>query len=269
MFSRPSNVCWVPAAILALVCATSPVSALAQAPDPHEAQPERPSVATHAGTVAPGWLEVEAGAEFDRYTDRSHGGSAPIVFKLGLARPLQLTVQTPVVHPVGQSTAGFGDVSAGVKWRFLDDAPVVGNLAILPSIKMPSGSADSGTGTSTTDLSLLFISSHQFGSVSMDLNVGYVRRSGDGSVAPHNAEVWAAAFGGPARGALGWGAEVSGYPGTSGPSGSRPTVAFLGGPTVQIRKSLVLDAGFIAPIAGPQPRAVYAGVTYNVGRVGR
>jgi len=36
-------------------------------PDPHEAQPERPTVATHAGTVAPGWVEFEAGSEFDRY----------------------------------------------------------------------------------------------------------------------------------------------------------------------------------------------------------
>src|SRR5207247_3724752 len=36
-----------------------PASALVQAPDPHAAQPERPTVATHAGTVAPGWIEIE------------------------------------------------------------------------------------------------------------------------------------------------------------------------------------------------------------------
>lgn len=32
-----------------------------------------------------------------------------------------------------------------------------------------------------------------------------------------------------------------------------------------MRKWLVLDAGVIVPVAGPQPHAVYMGATYNVG----
>src|SRR5207248_820985 len=55
-------------AIMSLVlglCRWQPV--LAQARDPHEVQPERPTVATHAGTVAPGWIELEWGSEWDRY----------------------------------------------------------------------------------------------------------------------------------------------------------------------------------------------------------
>src|SRR5882757_3386833 len=103
----------------------------------------------------------------------------------------------------------------------------------------------------------------------MDINAGYTRRSGDGSDAPRNARVWTMSFGGPAHGRLGWTAELYGYPGTSGPSGSKPIEAFLVGPTLQLRKFLVLDAGYIAPLAGPQPRAVYAGVVYNVGRLHR
>src|SRR5437764_1362781 len=61
------------AAALMLCCA---VRAEAQEPpfDPHAVQPERPTVATHAGTVAPGWSEIEAGIERDRYADGSHGG---------------------------------------------------------------------------------------------------------------------------------------------------------------------------------------------------
>src|SRR5260370_36815211 len=34
--------------------------------DRHAVQPERPTVATHAGTVAPGWVELETGVELDR-----------------------------------------------------------------------------------------------------------------------------------------------------------------------------------------------------------
>ena len=40
-------------------------------------------------------------------------------------------------------------------------------------------------------------------------------------------------------------------------------------PTFRVRDWLVLDAGFIAPITGPQPRAFYAGVTYNIGAIAR
>src|SRR3977135_3648167 len=66
-------------------------------PDPHETQPERPTVATHAGTVAPGWVEIEAGSEFDRYTARSWGWSVPVLSKIGIASRVQLNIQTPVV----------------------------------------------------------------------------------------------------------------------------------------------------------------------------
>ena len=235
--------------------------------DPHAAQPQRPTVATHAGTVATGWLEIEAGTEFDRYADRSRGAVAPVLAKVGLAPRLQFEVQAPIVRAAGRDTTGVGDFSIGVKWRFVEAASVVGNLAILASVKAPSGSADSGTGTGTADVNLLFISSHKLGPVAMDLNVGYTRRGGDGTVAPRSASLWTASFGGPARGRLGWIGELYGYPATSGPAGADSSVALLAGPTFEVREWLVLDGGAILPIAGPQPRAFYAGVTYNVGRL--
>jgi len=233
--------------------------------DPHTAQPERPTVATHAGTVAPKWYEVESGVEVDRFSDHSHAVTIPTVSKLGVARRLQLSVQTPIVHPAGESSTGFGDLSVGIKWRIVDGAPVVGDFAILPSIKTPTGSETSGTGTGTTDFSFLLISSHHFGPIDMDINAGYTRRSGDGSNAPRNAEVWTAAFDGPVRGRLGWDAEIYGYPGTAGPAGSPPIVAILAGPSFVLRKFIVLDMGYIGPLTGPQPRAVYAGIVYNIG----
>lgn len=257
------------AAFVMLVAWPAGLAAQGPSSDPHAVQPQRPTVATHAGTVATGWLEIEAGTEFDRYEDRSRGASVPVLAKVGLASCLQLELTTPVVRPPGGDTTGIGDFSVGVKWRLVDAAPIVGDFAILPSIKVPSGSAGSGTGTGTTDINLLFISSHTLGPVAMDLNVGYTRRGGDGMNTPRNATLWTASFGGPARGRLGWVAELYGLPATSGPAGADSIVAFLAGPTVQVRKWLVLDAGFIAPIAGPQPRALFVGATYNVGRLWR
>jgi hypothetical protein len=244
-----------------------PCAAAQSSSDPHEAQPERPTVATHAGTVESGWLEIEAGTVFDRYSDSSHGGSAPILFKIGIAQRLQLGIQTALVDPPGTHMTAAGDMSIGMKWRFLEHKRVFGNIALLPNLKLPDGSKKSGAGTGTTDFSLVLISSQEFGPVEMDLNVGYTRRSGDGSRAPRNATLWTSSFGGSALRKLGWTAEVYGYPGTSGLSGSSPIVAFLGGPTLRLRAPLVFDAGFVAPITGPQPHSLYAGVVYNVGRI--
>ena len=140
------------------------LAAQTPAPDPHAVQPQRPTVATHAGTVAPGWLEIEAGSEFDRYASDSIGVVVPLLVKVGLARPLQLEVQAPIARPEARVTR-FGDLSIGLKWRLMEAAPVLGRFAILPTIKVPSGSADLGTGTGTVDVGLLFISSHTLGPV--------------------------------------------------------------------------------------------------------
>lgn len=236
-------------------------------PDPHTAQPERPTVATHAGTVAAGWLEIETGGEFDRYADRSRGGSVPTLFKIGLAPRLQLSIQTPVIRPAGTQNTGFGDASVGVKWRILEDAPVLGDFAVLPTIKFPSGSSTTGAGTGTTDVSLLLISSHQLGQVAMDVNVGVTRRSGDGQNVPRTVSVWTVSFGGPVAGQAGFSAELYGYPATSGPAGADQIVAVLAGPTWTARDWLVFDAGMIFKITGDQPRAIFAGVTWNVGNL--
>ncbi len=246
---------------------TSDLLAQTAAPDPHAAQPERPTVATHAGTVAPGWLEIEAGIEVDQFDHASRGGVAPVLLKVGLAPRLQLGVQGAIVRPPGGDSTGFGGLSVGVKWRLAESAPLVGDVSILPSFKTPSGSADSGAGSGTTDVSLLLISSHSIGPVAMDLNLGYTRRSGDGTLAPRTASVWTVSFGGRAHRALGWVGEIYGYPVTSGPAGAASIIAFLSGPSLQVRPWLVLDGGVVVPIAGPQPRAFYVGVVDNVGRL--
>lgn len=233
--------------------------------DPHAVQPERPTVATHAGTVAPGWLEIEAGVERDQSGSASPTLSTPIVMKIGIAGRAQLGMSATTLRAAGSTS--IGDLSVGVKWRLLERAPLLGDVALLPAIKFATGARAAGTGT--TDVSLLAISSHDLGPVSMDANVGYTHRSGDGTRAPTAATLWTVSFGGPVAGMFGWTAECFGYPGTSGPAGQAPIVALLAGPTALVRPWLAFDVGAIEPIAGPQPRAFYAGTVYNVGRIWR
>ncbi|MGA9121176.1 MAG: hypothetical protein WB699_17555 [Bacteroidota bacterium] len=244
-----------------------PQSASSQTQDPHQAQPERPTVATHAGTVERGWLEIEAGGELDYYDDHSNGVGLPLTLKLGLGPAVQLSVFASAVRPQGTNTLQKGDLALGVKWRLADDLPVLGRFALLPAVKLPTGSTTTGAGTGTDDVSLLLISSHDLGPVALDINLGFTRRTGDGTEAPQNSTLWTISFGGPGIGELGWVAEVYGLPGTSGPAGKLPVVAALFGPTLEIQSFLVIDMGVIVPITGPQPHALYFGGVWNIGRV--
>jgi hypothetical protein len=238
-----------------------------QPPDPREAKPERPTVATHAYAVAAGIIELETGLQWQRPDPGSAQLLVPILFKIGLGKRLQLDVAPgwAWLGPDGARQGGFSDAAIGVKWQIGEGLPVLADLAIQPTLKLPTGRVDRGTGTGTTDLNVLLISSRTLGPVSLDLNVGYTRRSGHGADAPTGATVWTVSSGFPVAGRLSWAAEIFGYPGTSGPAGSAPIVAFLTGPTLTVQRSLVLDAGLILNITGFGGTAVYAGVTWNMG----
>lgn len=230
---------------------------------PGAVQPERPSVATHAGTVAPGFAELETGFERDRAGDGTITGGVPTLLKVGLTRRVQLSLQVPLVGGNG-AQSGLGDVAVGVKWRIAEDDPLLQDIALLPQVKFSSG-GDRGSGT--TDASLLLINSRTIGAVGVDLNVGATRRSGDGSQAPRTSTFWAIAAGIPIRGGLGWALETYGYPGTGGSAGAAPLAAVLTGPTLVLRPELELDVGIIRPLFGTSTRAIYVGLVSNLGRL--
>lgn len=234
--------------------------------DSRSVQPERPTIATHAGTVARGFLELEEGGEWDKAPDGSRTFLAPTNLKIGLGSRAQLNLLVNIIsdRAIGGGFFAAGDITVGVKYRIVDDDPILGDFAVLPAIKLPTASR-SGAGTGTTDFSLLLISSHQLGPVAMDLNVGQTRRSGNGTSAPKTAGIWTASFGWPVSGPFGATAEIFGYPRTTGPLGTKGTAALLIGPTYLARAWLALDAGIIAPITGPQPRAIYTGFVWNLG----
>jgi hypothetical protein len=260
------------AAGLAVAFAAAATLAAAQdatPPDPRQARPERPTVATHAYTVAPGIIELEIGGQWQRPDPQSTLLSIPALFKIGLGDRLQLDFFPGWVRLSQDSVAhsGPGDFVVGLKWHVAEDAPLLGDFAIQPSVKLATGSLAKLTGTGTTDFTLLLISSHSFGELELDINAGYTRRSGDGSVAPKSATVWTFSASRPVTGRLSWGAEIFGYPGTSGASGSRPVVAFLTGPALEVDRSVVVDAGAIFDVTGFGGTAVYCGATWNIGHL--
>ncbi len=245
--------------------ATSTASALAQEPDPHAAQPERPTVATHAFTVAPGYAELEFGVELDRF-GAGNALSTPTTFKAGLAHRVQVEATVAWLSTSDSlSFAGVSDLVIVLKWRLADSLPVLGAFAIQPAVRLPTGTPPLGANAVVG--SLLFISSQHFGPVELDVNFGLFTRLTDGGDLPTTATLWTVSAGGPASGAFGWVLELYGYPGTGGVSGGAPIISLLIGPTFAVREWFVLDVGAIVPLAGPQPHALYTGLTWNVGRL--
>lgn len=258
------------AACAVLLLATIGTARAQETTDPHQVQPERPTVATHAYTVWPGWVELEAGLEYDRHPGGARTLGTPTTVKIGLAPRVQLGLAGTWVRNsgVGPAASGVGDVTVDAKWRISDGMPGLGGaFAVQPSVTLPTGSVAHGTGTGRTAVGFLLISSHTMGAVSLDVNVGYTRHSGSGATVPRDATMWAAAAGLPMHGPVGWALETYGYPGTGGPAGQRPIAAVLTGPTLLAQRWLEVDVGVIIPLTGPQPHALYAGGTWNIGRL--
>jgi hypothetical protein len=238
-------------------------------PDVREAKPERPTVATHAYAVASGIVELEAGVQRQRPAPGSSLFTVPVLFKIGLGHGVQLDLAPGWVRQGedGLAESGVSDLVVGLKWTVATGVPLLEDVAIQPTLKLPTGSLARGTGTGTTDVTITAISSRSLGPVSLDVNAAWTRRSGDGTAAPVTATMWTCSTGVPVRGPLGWTAEVFGYPGTSGPAGSPATVSLLTGPTWKAGRTLVFDAGAIFTLSGPGTTAVYAGLTWNMGRL--
>jgi hypothetical protein len=250
------------AAIAAIVYA---VTLAAQEPDPHAALPERPTVATHAHTVAAGWIEIESGLLVDRL-DGGQVFSTPTTLKLGLARRVQVELTSAWLRQSdGAINRGVSGVTVALKWRLADSLPVLGAFAVQPALRLPTGSA--AIAANATVGTILLISSHQLGGIALDINAGVSARLGARGNVPSMSTLWTVSAGLPVHGALGWSAETFGYPGTGGAAGVPPAIGLLTGPTFAARPWLVFDAGLIVPLAGPQPHSVYAGMTWNLGRL--
>jgi hypothetical protein len=231
--------------------------------DPHVALPERPSVATHAWTVAPGWVELEAGLE--HVTEGCFSDvTLPLALKIGLSRTSQLTVSASVSRPADRGPTSIDEMTAGVKWRVRERAPIVGAIAVLPSVTFPTAAEGAPDGTAT---GVLLITSRTIGAAELDLNIGYTHRGGDAPQAPRHEALWAVSLGGPLAGRFGWGAELSGSPRTSGAAGREAAVNSLVSMTAMVRPWFGLDVALLLPIAGPDSAMILGGAVWNVGPI--
>lgn len=217
------------------------------------AVPNRPTVSTTAQSVQRGVLETEWGVDVASPHQDVNG-----LFKFGLTTNLELRfANNPFTADSG--THGFGDTSAGFKYRFTRDSGRQPSVAFIYMFKVPTAGDLLGSGEA--DHTFMFLVSKDIGKHHFDFNsalnlLGKPQGGFDRDV--FNALAWSHGVRGK------WGATAE-FSGITSPSATPGTAQFLASAIYTARPRLVFDVGLAVRITGQIPNAMFvAGVTYSI-----
>jgi len=225
---------------------------------PRAANPERPTVATHAYVVAPGYAELEQGVRAFGVTDLGEGTGWDFNLKIGINRSLQVGFFGTAYVRNGLGS-GVGDIGWAVKWRRAVGPKQGGAVALVPAVTVPTGDAALGRGAGRALGSLVAVYSADLAEAwHVDLNAG---PTGIGAGKPQ----WFASTG--ASGAMGrWGWALELFDFTAGGAGP-PQRGVLGATLITLAEWVVVDVGGVLGATRETPDQLFVGVTTNLGRI--
>jgi hypothetical protein len=237
----------------AALAGADPPTAAGQSP--HEANPERPTFATHAYAVAPGYAELEQGLAARGTGSLREATSWDVNLKVGVARHMQLGLFGPV-YTRTSAGSGVGDLGMAVKVR--TDLSPRAAVALVPFVTAPTGSAARGLGAGRALGGLVGVVSADLPGVHVDVNAG---PQGIGAGAPQWFTSLSAAR---AFGRAGVTGELFQF--TTGGAGPR-LAGVLAAVTIRVAEWAVIDAGGSAGATDATPDQVFVGITTNLGRL--
>jgi len=151
-------------------------------------EPDQPDVTNGTHIVDVGLLQVEFGGVYTRFDSTSRSGGSPVTARLGLTDWCEVRVGTDgwLVQSDGTTTvSGAGNFQVGAKLRLWPGEGGIPVLAILPSVDVPTASADKGLGSGIADYLLAFLTGTDLGRHShVDMNYG-IGAIGDGTTGGH------------------------------------------------------------------------------------
>jgi hypothetical protein len=137
----------------------------------------RPLVTDDADPVERGRVEVEFGLELET-TPQSYSLTAPFAFGFGLADWLEVAIKPSALYVDDQDASprrvgGVGDLVLEAKAR-LPFRPLDLDLALVPSLKIPTADEGRGLGTGEVDGGAVFVVTKAFTEAQkLHFNVGY------------------------------------------------------------------------------------------------
>lgn len=220
------------------------------------ANPERPTVATHAYAVAPGFIEVEQGVSARGTNGLRQATSWDVNVKIGVTAHLQLGLFGPLLLRTGTGH-GIGDWGAALKVRTALSGRVA--VAMVPAATFPTGLASAGLGAGRVLGQLVgVVSADGPAAVHVDLNAG-VLGVGAGRLQWLTTASFGRAFGR-------WGTAAELFRIGAGGAGTRQA-GLLGALTFAPARWIVIDGGGIAGLGAASPVAVFLGLTTNLGHL--
>ena len=241
-------------AALAILATASGAGANAQSP--RDANPERPTFATHAYAVAPGYAELEQGLAARGTGSLGEETSWDVNLKLGIERHVQAAIFGPLFqrNPRGH---GVGDFGVALKLR--SDLSARSAAAIVASVTAPTGSTARGLGTGRALGGLVGVFSADLpAQIHVDANAG------PEGIGAGNPQWFASVCASRAFGA--WGLAAEAFRFSAGGTGPRQA-GVLAAVTLRPARWVVLDAGGVAPATPGTARQLFLGLTSNLGRV--
>lgn len=222
--------------------------------------PYRPTVSNPAALSAPGWLEMELGANSTRADDSSREQSLPYLFKYAFTPDFGVLLggdsYLRQTDPDGARSAGFGDTTVMLKHHWALGAEEGPALGLEWGFKAPT--AKTGLGSGKADWLANAIYSAELANTTLDLNVNATRIGAIQTDESRTQIGWAAALSHPLAGAWGAAVELSG----SARRGTTTSNQFLAALNYSQSARVVFDFGMAAGL-GPAPRdkSVFAGVS--------
>jgi hypothetical protein len=232
---------------------------VARGQSPRAANPERPTLATHAYAMAPGYFELEQGLRVQG-SDAGNATAWDYNLKIGVARQIQFAFfGTGFIHTA--AGGGVGDV--GLTLKLSTSVSPRATLALASSVTFPTGDAAAGRGTGRTQGGVLAVVSVDGPwRLHADVNLGPVALGAGASPLRWFHSVGA----GVALGRYGLATELYGF--TAG-AGESAEWGALGAVTFRPAEWIVVDAGGSLGLWRNTPHLLFVGVTTNLGAVCR
>ena len=241
--------------IVSSACVSAVVASSLAAQSPRAANPERPTVATHAYTVAAGYAELEQGARAFGVDALREATAWDFNLKIGLARNLQLAMFGPGYVRTSDGV-GIGDL--GLAFKLSHPVSERTALAVVPSATFPTGNEQGGLGAGRTLASVTGVVSGDLPArFHFDVNAGPVAI---GAGKPQ----WFTSVGLSRGGPIGFAGELFDVmAGAAGPRQRGMLLAVL----VTAAEWAVIDAGGVAGLTRDTPDQMFVGLTTNWGRI--
>lgn len=176
-------------AIACLAVACIAVPAYSQPPPTIEPlEPDRPDVTNGTHIIDIGLLQVEIGGLYTRNGPSQTAFGSPFTARVGLTEWLEARFGTDGLvseTDIDGRATGIGNLQLGAKLRLWADPGGVPVLSILPTVNIPTASAEKGLGSGEADYAIVLLTGTDIGGRGhVDVNYG-IGAIGAGGGRPH------------------------------------------------------------------------------------